>query len=249
MALCRKAGSQCVLKLPQVTRNGYLDAVLPEIALLHREGLAECMVENAGTGHAIRMQVPGMALSGAAGLGIFNARSAVHLSSLFRSFTLSPELSGSECGDLVRAARGAGCSAPFALIVQGISGAMITEDCIPEPVRRCREGGKAGEDRPFYGLRDATGHIFPVETDGECRTRIGNAAETCLIDHLPAIRQAGISGIAIDARGRTGAYAGAMVRIYRDAIAGTAAGSLKEQVKAIAYGGITAGHFLRGLRE
>jgi putative protease len=81
--------------------------------------------------------------------------------------------------------------------------------------------------------------------------------ETCLIDHLPAIRKAGISELVIDARGRTGAYAGAMTQVYRETIArcadgsgsGDASGPQKERVKALAYGGITAGHFLRGLKE
>ncbi|RPI36621.1 MAG: peptidase U32, partial [Methanoregulaceae archaeon] len=107
------------------------------------------------------------------------------------------------------------------------------------------------------GIRDATGHIFPFMTDGECRTRIGNAVETCLVDHLPAIQQAGISEVVIDARGRTAAYAGAMTRIYRDATCqdisindrGDQHGHVKERIKALAMGGITAGHFLRGLKE
>ncbi len=81
--------------------------------------------------------------------------------------------------------------------------------------------------------------------------------ETCLIDHLPAIRQAGISEVVIDTRGRTGAYAGAMTRIYREAIdqvndraiTENQIRSLKDRIKILACGGITAGHFLRGLKE
>jgi putative protease len=257
MACCRDAGARFVLKLPRITRDDYLAAVLPEIALLHKDGLAACMVENPGTAHAIRSLLPDMALSGAAGLNIFNHRSACHLSPPFRSLTLSPELSRDECRELVRAAQEAGCSASFALIVQGISEAMVTEDCLVEPVRHCREDGDDGGKSAFFGIRDKTGHIFPVMTDGECRTRIGNAVETCLIDHLPAIRKAGISELVIDTRGRTGAYASAMTQVYRDAIArcdegsgaGDTYGPLKERVKSLAYGGITAGHYLRGLKE
>jgi putative protease len=199
-----------------------------------------------------------MALYGAAGLNIFNHRSACRFSPPFRSLTISPELSRDECRELVPAARDKGCGAHFALIVQGISEAMVTEDCLPEPVQHCRAGGDDGGNPAFFGIRDGTGHIFPLRTDGECRTRIGNAVETCLVDHLPAIQKAGISGVVIDARGRSGAYAGAMTRIYRDAMSrdgtGTGTGdlppgSLKEQIKTLAYGGITAGHFLRGLKE
>ena len=257
MISCKEAGARFVLKLPRITRDEYLGAVLPAIALLHKDGLAECLVENAGAAHAIRTLIPEMALSGAAGLNIFNHRSAWYLSPVFPSFTLSPELSRDECRELVRAARQKGCDASFALIVQGIGEAMITEDCIAEPVRHCTRGRDGGAGTEFLGIRDATGHIFPVHTDGECRTRIGNAVETCLIDQLPVIRNAGISEVVIDARGRTGAYAGEMVRIYRDAISRNNTGplpeeevrSLKDRVKALACGGITAGHFYRGLKE
>jgi putative protease len=256
MALCRSAGARFVLKLPKITRDYYLDAVLPDIALLQKDGLEECMAENSGTLHAIGSAVPGMALSGGAGLNIFNHRAAC-LMAHCRSLTLSPELSGAECRDLIRSARSRGCTASFALIVQGIADAMISEDCIPRLARQCRAGSGGGTGSPFFGIRDATGHVFPLVTDGECRTRIGNAVETCLIDHLPAIRDAGISGVVIDARGRPGAYAAEMTRIYTDAIRATGPGApgefrpaaLKERVKAMAYGGITAGHFVRGLKE
>jgi putative protease len=68
----------------------------------------------------------------------------------------------------------------------------------------------------------------------------------------------GIDSVAIDARGRTNTYAGQMVHIYRDAIFGAQQDStvnrerfipLKKQVKKIALGGITAGHFVKGLKS
>jgi putative protease len=62
----------------------------------------------------------------------------------------------------------------------------------------------------------------------------------------------------IDARGRTGAYTREMIRLYRQAIILTKKGvrtddprfsQLKDEVKRLAIGGITAGHFIRGLKE
>ena len=110
----------------------------------------------------------------------------------------------------------------------------------------------------WYGIRDETGRLFPVRTDGACRTHIFNASETCLVDAVPDLVQNGVDMIAIDARWRTAAYAGEMVRIYRDAI-GIASqnpdsinhdyAALKDRIKAIALGGITAGHYTRGLKE
>ena len=65
---------------------------------------------------------------------------------------------------------------------------------------------------------DTTGHIFPVRIDGECRSHIYNAAEICLIDHLPSLMESGIDEVVVDARGRTGNYARDMTRLYRQAI-------------------------------
>jgi putative protease len=258
MAACRDAGVRFMVKLPRITRDEYLGSVLPVIAALHADGLDGCMVENPGTARAVRTAVPGMILSGGAGLNIFNHRAACYLAPWFSSLMLSQELSGNECRELVCAARTEGCTTSFALIVQGTAGAMVTEDCLLEPVLHCSRSDSGTEDGAWYGIRDETGRIFPVRTDGECRTHIGNAVETCLIDHLPAIVHAGISEVVIDARGRSGAYAGEMVRIYREGIRYTAEGAgaqdprllrLKAEAKARSLGGITAGHFVRGLKE
>jgi len=109
----------------------------------------------------------------------------------------------------------------------------------------------------FSGIRDVTGHIFPVRIDGDCRSHIYNASELCLIDHLPSLMNWGMDEIIIDARGRTRAYAGDMTRIYKNAITlvqnteirDNQLESLKEAVKLRSLGGITAGHYLRGLKE
>jgi putative protease len=70
--------------------------------------------------------------------------------------------------------------------------------------------------------------------------------------------QIGINEVVIDARGRTGTYAGEMIRLYREAILLAKNGvrtddhqyePLKDAVKRFVIGGITTGHFIRGLKE
>ena len=258
LTACRDAGIPCLLQFPRISRDTFLDGVLPEIPDLFRAGLTGCQVEDAGTARAVRSGAPGIAIGGGPGLNVFNHLAALTLATLFSSLTLSPELSGDECRDLVCRARSRGCTTPFSLIVQGPVEAMITEDCLLESVQKCRPTHGSESGNTFFGIRDSTGHIFPVRTDGSCRTLIGNAAETCLLDHLPAIARAGISDVVIDARDRPAAYAGETTRIYREALDSIAAGtpfskerlaSLKEEIRARARGGITAGHFVRGLKE
>jgi putative protease len=70
--------------------------------------------------------------------------------------------------------------------------------------------------------------------------------------------RAGINVVAIDARGRTPAWAEEMAGFYREALQIAQQGSpvshrrlmqLKEQANLISLGGITAGHSVRGLDE
>jgi putative protease len=216
------------------------------------------MVENCGAAYALMQSQPAPLLSGSIGLNIFNHEAVRHLSSRFGSVTLSPELSRDEIRLLIHAARLGGCSPSFALIVQGSSEAMVSEDCILRPSLSCIRKEGDTDTTAFYGIMDVTGHMFPVRIDGECRSHIYNAAEICLIDHLPSLMQIGINEVVIDAHGRTGTYTGEMIRLYREAILLAKKGvrtddhqfdHLKDAVKHLAIGGITTGHFIRGLKE
>jgi len=110
------------------------------------------------------------------------------------------------------------------------------------------------EGAVFTGIRDERDRTFPVWTDSEGRTVIANAVETCLIDHIPSLVQAGIGALLIDARGRGPLYAGEVTAIYRRAISllsegdgwdEDAIGPLKEELRHFSRGGITAGAFSR----
>jgi len=259
LAICRDAGIPLFWKLPRITRMHELDAALVLLKKLHREGMDACMVESTGAAYAVRHAVPGLQIAGSAGLNVFNHIAVRHLAPQFSRLTISPELSGREIGELVRFARADRLDTILELIVQGNTEAMVSEDCLLEPLLKCRPGS-CDDTVPagFFGLRDSSGRIFPVHTDTGCRTHIFNAAETCLIDHLPSLRKMGIGMVAIDARNRTAAYVKRMVCSYRDAIQLTQQGGgnlrghlagLKDAIKDITKGGITAGHFVRGLKE
>jgi putative protease len=144
----------------------------------------------------------------------------------------------------------------FSLIVQGPVEAMVSENCILRQWLSCPHLTDNAEHPPFYGLMDATGHIFPVRIDSECRSHLYNSSELCLIDHLPSLIQDGINEFIIDVRHRTQAYARDMCRIYRQALikAGNLreiypSRSLKDAVKCLTMGGITAGPYVHGLQE
>ena len=256
--LCDTAGVRFVVKLPKITSNEFLDAVLPVIKKLSGKSIKEVMVEHCGAAHALMQVDPVPVLSGSAGLNIFNHVTAQNLSSWCSLMTLSSELSRDEISVLVYAARSHGLTNSFALFVQGYSEVMVSEDCILQPLARCHGADHDILHPAFFGIRDTTGHIFPVRTDGECRSHIYNSAEICLIDYLPSIQKAGINEVIIDARGRPETYVLEMTRLYRQAInlSGHKTPSqshqlkeLKDAIKNLVFGGITTGHFIRGLKE
>jgi len=259
---CREAGAHLVWKIPRITHDTELALLMPDLVFLHEHGLAACMTGNHGIACAISRAIPPLALHGSSGLSVFNHRAVGQKSPSYALLTISPELSRDEIGILASLTGQQEHLPVLSLIVQGCSEAMITEDCIPRLALHCHPDRAVHDDLhgpAFLGICDETGRMFPVRSDGSCRTRIGNASELCLIDMLPTIRDMGIADIAIDARNRPPAYTGKITAIYRDAIqaAGTETGrsrdttlmQLKEQVKQIALGGITTGHFVRGLKE
>jgi putative protease len=255
---CDTAGVRLVVKLPKITSNAFLDAVLPVIKKLSGKGINEVMVEHCGAAHVLMQVDPVPVLSGSAGLNIFNHVTVQNLSSWCSLMTLSSELSRDEMSVLIHAARSHGLTNSFALIVQGYSEAMVSEDCILQPLVQCYGADRDTLHRAFFGIRDTTGHIFPVRTDGECRSHIYNSAEICLIDYLPSIQKAGINEVIIDARGRPETYILEVTRLYRQGIHLSGLKSpgqslqlknLKDAIKNLVFGGITTGHFIRGLKE
>ena len=244
-AVCRERGAELVWKWPSITRRGFLDTAAPLLPSLYDAGVCGVMVSGMGAADAVRQAEPRMALYGAAGLNLWNHRAAAELAA-FRRCTASPEL---PAADLARLAEAAGEAPELEVLVQGNIEALVTEDRLVAAVA----GREPGEG--FLALVDQRNRAFPLRHDAEGRTYIANAVETCLVDRLPRLVGMGIDAVAVDARGRGARYAGEMARIYREGIDAAGRGdsrtlaALKDEIKQRALGGITGGHFVRGLEE
>ena len=256
---CMARNTRLVWKLPRITRDDEIACVRSALPRLYAAGLTACMVGNPGTARAVAETVPGMELAGSIGLNVFNAETARVLARLpFTLLTLSPELSLGEITILARNVQAGGQGPALAVFIQGNLEAMVTEDCLLSPADRCsRESGRCSGSA-WYGIRDGTGHLLPIRADSACRGHIFNAAETCLVGAVPDLVRNGIEGFVIDARGRTAAYAEEMIALYKEALGAAAQGAaqdrsryaaLKERARKISLGGITAGHYTRGLAE
>jgi Collagenase and related proteases len=131
-------------------------------------------------------------------------------------------------------------------IVQGNLEVMISENCPDERIRK--SPGTA------WGLLDIRDRVFPVRMDEEGRTHIYNAVETCYIDHIPALIEAGIASFALEGRYRSPQYIREVTALYRKALGRALQGDedftyLKEEIRTRARGGLTLGPLLKGLKE
>ena len=222
-------------------------------------GLDACMTDNPGTAAAITALAPGIALYGSSGLNVFNAETVRSFArENFGWLLLSPELTGDDIAGLFKEVQEDPAGPQLAVFVQGSLETMVTEDCLHSLLTSCRKKTGSCARNRWIGIQDETGHILPVRTDGACRSHILNAAETCLIDDIPSLAAAGAGSFVIDCRGRPGAYVQEMVRIYRDVLMPDAPGkkkgprskrSPKDRIRDIALGGITSGHYSRGLQD
>jgi putative protease len=245
--MLQEAGELCgeaelIWKWPRITRDSFLDWAVP---LLARAPIGGLIVENIGAAEAAKAAMPDLKLMGGAGLNVWNHLTVWDLEPLFQRLTLSAELSANQLAELISGSRAVPA---LELMVQGNLEVMVAEDCLI--------GEEEAKDDVFWGMQDMR-RVFPVRSDDDGRTHIYNSAETCLVDYMPRIFQLGLD-IAVDARGRTEGYAQKMAEIYQQAALLTQKGgpdlekglqALKEEARAISLGGITRGHFLKGLKE
>jgi putative protease len=253
--ICQEAGATLIWKWPRITRRAFLDramAVLDEGAA----SVGGVMVDHAGAAEAVRERSSRMPIYGSVGLNVFNHETAGAYADLFSSLMLSQELSSVQLAELVRRVR-AGAHAPLIeYIVQGPAELMVSEDCLLSTHLGRASCRKREEGREWWGIRDDAGRIFPFRCDDECRTHIFNCVETCLVDRMPELLGIGFDSIVVDARGRTGRYAEDVARIYAESLVLARnpnpqverdLSRLKERIKERAIGGITSGHFQRGV--
>ena len=257
IATCRESKVRIAWKWPRIPLPEFTTAALTLLPGFADAGLEEVMTEGAMYADPIRDRAPGIQVTGGPDLNVFNACAIRALAHDCPGVTLSPELSGE---DIALLCNRLGDSGQVSVLVQGNIPAMITADTLLDLVRERGDHRKRSSEftAMIYGIEDTTGRIFPVHHDPWGRTHILNAAELCLIDYLPDLARAGVNSWIIDARWRGPSYAAGMVSVYRDAVenmpwmAGDLTSAehiqaLKTRIRAMAQGGITAGHYLRGL--
>lgn len=248
---CRERGITFTWKWPRITGGEFQERALRHVHDLYCAGLCRIMVEELGMAEAILGEEPRMVILGGAGLNIYNARAAIALHPPLSGITLSPELSSDQVETLVALSERMTPGIHYEVICQGNLEVMVSEDRLLNVLAPQHRVTRSTQ----FGIQDETGHVFPVYEDSIGRTHVLNAVETTLIDRIPFLAEAGITGLVIDARRRGPRYAHDMTALYRYGIEALSHGvedtdtwtRFKSRARKMARGGITHGHFERGV--
>ena len=105
-------------------------------------------------------------------------------------------------------------------------------------------------------LKDKLGYEFPIITNEQCRIFIMNSKELCLFDNLQEIMTLGLDVIRIEAGNRGSSYTEQVVSIYRhwldrydnsEPLDQAETAHAKRVLQNLSMGGITKGHYFRGV--
>ena len=234
------------LLTPRITKDGelrtYIDLINKAAA-----GATGVVAGNLGLMRELRREIP-LPLWADYYLNVFNSQAAAFLKDCGAAgVTLSPEL------NLARVA--AIClrsPLPAEVLVHGLLPLMVSEYCVVAGVLgkpKTGQGCSVNCQGKKYALRDRLGFSFPVYTDTACRMHVFNSRELVMLAHLPALVQAGVAGLRIEARVRDAAYVRRVTRAYRKALDAVLAGAAVDfaRLEEELTGGesFTRGHYFR----
>ncbi len=244
LELCRESGVKLIAHTGRITEDRELSAAL--------EGVDGVMAGNLGSLKflAERSSLP---LYLDFSINVFNSYAADFLKTEFpriASITLSPELTLQEIKAI---AQSSNCR--FECIVHGFLPLMISEHCIAASVLSDsgREKCSAPCKRDRYSIQDEAGYVFPLYFDSSCRTHILNSRELSMLEHLPALIEAGISSLRIETLNISSDRVKQIVSIYRRNLDSYLKNPAcyefdPEDKKALGKtAGLTYGHYFRGV--
>jgi U32 family peptidase len=173
-----------------------------------------------------------------------------------RRVTLSPELTLEQMQELILPE-----GMELECIVHGQLPVMITEYCPITTV--CTGSASSGQGcserycmEESFALKDKLEYVFPIVSNGHCRTFILNSKEMCLFDNLSDFVNSVFSVLRIEASGRGSSYVEQVTSLYRhwlDRYANKEPLDQREMTHAkrvlqdLSAGGITKGHYFRGV--
>lgn len=248
--LCREFDAELIWKWPQITHDSLIQSFMQILDSI--SDINEIMVDGQGAGVALE-SIDGVNLSCSVGFNVWNRESLTALSGRYKRITASPELSKKDLKSLVGGSRVQGIENPIEVIVQGNLDALISRDCLLKIVGE----NYSHNVQEFWGIEDETKHVFPVKIDLNGNTHVLNSVELCLLDHVQELVDMGVGGLVMDMRTKGYEYSKEMSSVYSShlnhVLSGDSSNKLlkkfKSRIKNISTGGITAGNYLKGVKD
>jgi len=245
---CRENGVKFVVATPAIIRGSELDELSGIIEEASRWPVDGVLAGNLGLLRKIRGLPP---VYTDYTLNVFNSLTVEYMSRQGAiQAALSPELTIEQIRRI--AAVRSGCT--LEVLVHGRVELMVSEYCAPGSLieaEKCLPGKCVQPCRnKKFSLRDRLGIFFPLETDSSCRMHIFNSHVLCLAESIPALAEAGIGAVRIDARLLDPPAVEAVVRAYCRAVLindSAQLAGIKKSLAGLHPGGITSGHLFRGV--
>ncbi|MGM9607223.1 MAG: U32 family peptidase [Oscillospiraceae bacterium] len=250
VALCHDKGVAVHVTCNTLPRNGEV-ARLPEfLERLEELRVDAAIVADLGVFRLAQKYAPHVKLHMSTQAGVANYESARMWYELGASrVILARELSLDEVREL-RAKTPAGLEVET--FVHGAMCVSYSGRCVLSNYmtgRDAQRGACAQPCRYKYALMEEKrpGEYFPVEEDGK-GAYIFSSRDMCMIDHIPALMEAGVNSLKIEGRAKSAYYAAVTTNAYRHAIDAAAAGETldpvwRDEVEKVSHRHYSTGFF------
>jgi putative protease len=239
----RAAGRKIYFNTPKIVRDSEMKQVEETLSSVAKLGADGVLVSNLGTFNlAKEKKIPFIADSP---LNIYNGYTfTLILQKGAEMAVISPELTLEELKEI--ASHG-----PAECIVHGRLELMESEHCLAGGLLG-KEGSQCSAPCTSgnFTLVDEKNYEFPLIMDYQCRTHLLNSRSLCMLEHVPAFIESGISSLRIETLGMNSVEE--IRRItgkYRKAIDAFYETGEKRKEKCEGLGkGFTTGHYFRGVQ-
>lgn len=236
------------LATPRILQEEEWQGYLPWLEqILDQQRPAGLLVSNLGLLHWLRDRGYEGQIVADWPLNAFNQATVQTLQQLRASrITISPELTGEQVLEL------AATGLPLEVLIHGHIAMMVSEYCAVGSLLGGRWPGKKCSQpcrQDTFGLKDRLNLVFPLRLDQFCHMHVFNPKELALLEELPSLARRGLAAVRLDLRLAEAEKIRQVVTLYRQALAGKTRPQDRELLQQLSPGGLTKGHWYRGVLQ
>lgn len=244
-------GKRVYVTVNTLLKNSETDALAVYGQQLKDIGVDAAIVSDVGAIRILHRQVPCLELHVSTQASVMNYESALAYYDMgVKRIVLAREMSLPDIGELRS-------KLPQELQLEAfVHGAMCmaySGRCLISSFMLDRSGNRgqcAQSCRWEYALMEQKrpGQYFPIEQEGE-HSMILSSRDLCMIEHLEALEQAGVSSFKIEGRMKSEYYCAAVTNAYRMAMDGGDIAQCRQELETVSHRPYTTGFYLGELPD